>query len=60
MFQKISVSKFLMPQRGISRFSVEVFFVSHYRKTSLENLSCSAKFLVSKNFMDKRGGMEGV
>ena len=37
-----------------------LFFVSQYRKNSKGTLRCFGKILVSKNFMDKRGGGEGV
>ena len=37
------------------------FVVSQYRKTSYcDTLLCFTKFLVSKKFMDKRGGGGGV
>ena len=61
-FREFPVAKKFMDKRGrgVSRFSVEKFFVSQCRKTSQRNLSVLfQKFPVAKKFMDKRGG-EGV
>ena len=47
-----------MLQSVMSRFSVEVFFVSQYQNISQRNPSmlCFRKFLVAQKFMDKREG----
>ena len=58
-FREFPVAKKFMGERGrgVSRFSVEKFFVSQCRKTSQRNLSVLfQKFPVAKKFMDKRGG----
>ena len=58
-FREFPVAKKFMDKRGrgVSRFSVEKFFVSQCRKTSQRNLSVLfQKFPVAKKFMDKRGG----
>ena len=63
LFQNFPLAKKFMDKRGrgVSRFSVEKFFVSQCRKTSQRNLSVLfQKFPVAKKFMDKRGGGEGV
>ena len=41
--------------KQISRFSINFFFVSQYRKTSMGNLCYRKIILVSKNFKDKKG-----
>ena len=48
-----------MLKRVMSRFSVEIFFVSQYRKTLQGNPSvlCFGKFSVANKFMDKKGGL---
>ena len=59
LFQNFPLAKKFMDKRGrgVSRFSVEKFFVSQCRKTSQRNLSVLfQKFPVAKKFMDKRGG----
>ena len=45
-----------MPKRGISRFSIENFLSHSTEKLPSGTLLCFTKFLVSKKFMDKRGG----
>ena len=47
-----------MLRRVMSRFSVEIFFVSQCRKIWQGNPSnlCFRKILAAKKFMDKRGG----
>ena len=56
-FRKILLSKIFMHRRGESRFCRK-FFVSQERNENLcrGTLLFSIKFLVSKKFMDKRGG----
>ena len=46
-----------MPKRGISRFSIEIFLSHSTEKLPRGTLLCFTKFLVSKKFMDKRGGV---
>ena len=48
-----------MPKRGISRFSIENLLSHSTEKFRRGDLLCFTKFLVSKNFMDKRGGEGG-
>ena len=45
-----------MPKRRISRFSIENLLSHSTEKLRRGTLLCSTKFLVSKKFMDKRGG----
>ena len=45
-----------MPKRRISRFSVENLLSHSTKKLCRGTLLCFTKFLVSKKFMDKRGG----
>ena len=45
-----------MPMRGISRFSIENLLSHSTEKFRRGTLLCFTKFLVSKKFMDKRGG----
>ena len=59
-FQKFPVAnKFMDKKGGVSRFSVEFFFVSQCRKTLQGNPSvlCFRKFPVANKFMDKKGGV---
>ena len=51
-----------MLKRVMSRLSVEIFFVSQYRKTSQGNPSvlCFRKFPLAKKFMDKGVGVKEV
>ena len=54
-FRKFGVSKNFMQNRGVSRFSVEIFWshsAENFRKGILLFLR---KFLVSKSFMDEKG-----
>ena len=55
MFQK-RVSKNFMPERGISRFSVENLLSHSAEKLRRGTILCFTKLLVSKKLMDKRGG----
>ena len=57
-FRKFRVSKNFMPQRGISRFSIENLLSHSTEKLRRGTLLCFTKILVSKKFMDKRGGGE--
>ena len=45
--------------RGYVTIFCQEFFASQYRKPRKGALLCFKKILVSKNFMDKRGGGEG-
>ena len=47
-----------MPMRGNSRFSIENFLSYSTEKFCRGTLPCFTKILVSKSFMDKRGGRE--
>ena len=51
-----------MPMRGKSRFSIENLLSRSTEKLRRGTLLCFTKFLVSKKFVDKRGGRrrEGV
>ena len=57
----ISGIKNFMPMRGKSRFTIEKMLSHGPEKLRGGSLLCFTKFLVSKKFMDKRGGggMEG-
>ena len=50
--------KNFMPKRGISRFSIENLLSHSTEKLRRGTLLCFTKILVSKKFMDKRGGGE--
>ena len=52
------IEKF-MPMRGTSRFSIENLLSHSSEKLYRGTLLCFTKFLVSKNFIDKRGGGGG-
>ena len=45
-----------MPKRGISRFTIEYLLSHSTEKLRSGTFLCFTKFLVSKKFMDKRGG----
>ena len=47
-----------MPMRGISRFSIETFLSYSTEELCRGTHPCFTKLLVSKSFMDKRGGRE--
>ena len=47
-----------MPMRGISRFSIQTFLSYSTEKLCRGTHPCFTKLLVSKSFMDKRGGRE--
>ena len=48
-----------MPNKGMSRFSIENLLSRSTEKHRRGNPLCFTKFLESKNFMDKRGGGGG-
>ena len=56
--RKFPVAKNSMDNRGVSKFSVEVLFVSICQRLSQGNSSllCLRKFAVAKEIMDKRAG----
>ena len=56
MFQKASVSKIFVPKREISRFSKESFLSHSTNKLCNGTHLFFTKILVSRNFMNKRGG----
>ena len=56
MFQKASVSKNFVPKREISRFSKENFLSHSTNKFRNGTHLFFTKILVSRNFMNKRGG----
>ena len=56
MFQKASVSKSFVPKREISRFSIENFLSHSTNKLRNGTHLFFTKILVSRNFMNKRGG----
>ena len=60
MFQKASVSKNFVPKREISRFSKESFLSHSTNKLCNGTHLFFTKILVSRNFMNKRGGGSGV
>ncbi len=45
-----------MPMRGISHFCIEKVLCNSAEKLRRGTLLCFTKFMISKNFMDKRGG----
>ena len=53
--KKFRVSKKFMHERGISRFSVEIFSSHSTEKLRRGNLLCFRKILVSRNVRDKKG-----
>ena len=59
VFQKFWVSKNFMPKRRISLFSTENLLSQSTEKLRRGNLLCFTIFLVSNNFMDRRGGGGG-
>ena len=60
MFHFFRVSKILLRQRGRPRFPVEKFLPHGSGKPRRRTLLCFKIFLVSNNFLDKRGGVGGV
>ena len=56
MFQKISVSKFLMRKRGISRFSVEVFLSPTTEKLRWRTFRVPQNFWYRKILWIREGG----
>ena len=60
MFHKFRVSRTNYALEGYVSIFVEIFVVSHSRKTSWVNLFllCFGNFPVAKKFMDKRGGYQ--
>ena len=59
VFHYFPISKNFMPMRRISRFSIENLLSHSIKKFRRGTVLCFTKFLVSKKFMDKRGGREG-
>ena len=57
MFQKISGIEKSMNERGVSRFSIEIFLSHSTANSCSESLQCFRNGEVPKNFMDKRGGV---
>ena len=57
VFRNFWLSNKILPKRVMSPFSVDIFFVWRYRKTSSGNLSllCFRIFLVTKRFLDNSG-----
>ena len=56
MFHVFRVWKSFMHKRCMPRFSVEYFWSHNTGKPRSRTILCFRKFLVSNNFMDKRGG----
>ena len=56
VFPKFQVSKKFLPMSGISRFTIEKMLSHGPEKLRGGSLLCFTIFLVSKKFMDKRGG----
>ena len=56
--KKNPVSKNFMNKRGISRSSVESLLPHSTKKLRRGTLLCFTNFVVSKKFMDRRGGEE--
>ena len=59
--RKLPVAKNSVDNKGgVSRFSVDVFFVSKCRKVSQASpsLLCFRKFPVAKNSMENKGGIK--
>ena len=59
-FRKFMVSKYFMPQTGISEFSGEILLPHSTNKFRKGTLLSSTRSLVSKKFMDKGWGGTGV
>ena len=55
--RKLRGSKFFLQEKGILRFSVEVFCPTVQKKLRRRTLLCFKKILVSKNFKYKRVGI---